>query len=192
MATPEARVRAPLTKAILEVLERQPPHVQEGVRARAKREIAHVEECSRVDWIPLGVQLAILDAVREETGMHGYEDFCAAHFASTVEQPFVRGMFETTVRLFGLGPGAVLRVFPKTWATISQGCGEIVIDEIDPEGTTIRVRDLPVNEPRIDLFVKGFRATFRGIIDLFRRPGDVQLVSYDRVMRESVYRAIWS
>ena len=192
MKTDEPRVRAPLTKAILEVLERQPRDVQVAVRARAKVEITRVEECSRVDWIPLGVQLAILDGVREELGIHGYEDFCAAHFASTVEQPFVRGMFDTTVRLFGLGPAAVLRVFPKTWATISQGCGEVVIEEIDPNGTIIRVRELPVSEPRIELFVQGFRATFRGIIDLFRRPGDVELVSYDRVMRESVYRAVWS
>lgn len=191
MTTDEPRVRAPLTKAIVELLERQPLHVRDGVRSRAGAEIERVEQCSRVDWIPLGVQLEILGAVREETGARGYDDFCAAHFASTIEQPFVKGMFETTVRLFGLGPGAVLRVFPKTWSTISRDCGRMEIDHIDARGTTIRVRELPVSEPRVDLFANGFRATFRGIIDLFARPGDVELVSYERAARESVYRIHW-
>lgn len=191
MTTHAARVRAPLTKAILEVLEHQPPRVRDAVRSRAYEDIARVEECSRVDWIPLGVQLNILDAVCDELGMRGYEDFCAAHFASTVEQPFVKGLFDTTVRLFGLGPGAVLRVMPKAWATISRDCGRMEVGDIDPAGTTIRMRDLPVAEPHIDLFATGYRATFRGVIDIFRRPGDVELLSYDRSARESSYRLRW-
>ena len=185
------RVRAPLTKAILELLERQPARVRDAVRTHAAREIERVEQCSRVDWIPLGVQLEILSAVRDEMGKRGYDDFCAAHFASTVEQPFVKGMFDTTVRLFGLGPGAVLRVFPKTWSTISRGCGRVEVGDLDAGCTMIRVTELPMSEPRIDLFVEGFRATFRGMLDIFHRSGDVELVSYDRAARESSYRMHW-
>ncbi|MCC6874925.1 MAG: hypothetical protein IT378_11525 [Sandaracinaceae bacterium] len=185
------QVRAPLSKAILDVLDRQPVHVRGAVRRRAPAEIARVEEASRVDWIPRGVQLAILDAVRQETSLAGYEDFCAAHFASTVEQPFVKGMFETTTRLFGLHPGSVLRVFPKTWSTISRRAGRVDTGEIDPQGTLIHVRELPTEEPHVDLFAVGFRATFRGILEIFRRPGDVELVSYQHGASESVYRIRW-
>ena len=189
----EAQVRAPLTKSIVELIDREfPLQVRQALRERARAEVTRVEECSRVDWIPLEVQLAILDALREAVGQQRYEAFLTAHFAATIEQPFVRGMFETSVRLFGVGPGSVFRVFPRTWSTISRGCGEVHVSEIDPNGTTIRVTDLPVEQPRIDLFVKGFRATFQGIIVLFARPGDVELVSYDRGLRESTYRARWS
>ncbi len=189
----EALVRAPLTKSIIELIDReQPLPVRQALRARAGAEVVRVEECSRVAWIPLGTQLAILDALRLEIGQDRYEAFLSAHFATTIEQPFVRGMFETSVRLFGVGPAAVFRVFPRTWSTISRGCGEVHVDEVDPNGTSIRVTELPVDEPRIDLFVNGFRATFQGILEVFGRPGEVQRVSYDRQLRESAYLARWS
>jgi hypothetical protein len=188
----EAQVRAPLTKSIVELLDHQPGGVSQAVRGRARAEIARVEECTRVDWIPLEVQLAILDALRREVGQEECERFLAAHFAATIEQPFVRGMFETAVRLFGMGPGAVFRVFPRTWSTITRGCGEVEIREIDPRGTTIRVSELPVEQPHIELFAKGFRATFQGVIQTFAVPGEVEMLSFDRAARTSEYRAYWT
>jgi hypothetical protein len=187
----ESKVRAPLTKAIVEMLDRQ-PGVAAGVRARVPNEVRRVEECSRVDWVPLATQLAILDALKDEVGLRRWEEFVRAHFSSTVEQPFVKGMFESAVRLFGMGPGAVFRVFAKTWATISKGCGEVEIGEVDPKGTLIRVRELPVDQARIELFVAGFRSTFQGALDVFKSAGDVELVSFDRAARTSVYRARWA
>jgi hypothetical protein len=188
----EAQVRAPLTKSIVELLDRQPGDVPRAVRARARAEIERVEGCSRVDWIPLGIQLRILAALREEVGPQSFEAFVTKHFSTTVEQPFVRGMFETAVRLFGFAPSAVLRVFPKTWSTISRGCGEVHIPEIAATGTLIRVTELPVEQEHVELFVSGFRATFQGILDAFDRPGVVVMLSYDRASRTSTYRATWS
>lgn len=189
-----AEVRAPLTKAIVELIERQLPHVRTAIRARAADAITRVEECSRVDWIPLGVQLELLAAFREELGAKAYDDFCIAHFASTIEQPFVKGMFDTTVRLFGLGPGPVYRVFVKTWSVISRGCGEMLLEQSpDAPGTAvIRMRGLPMDEPRIDLFVTGYRATFQGVLEVCHARGDVALASFDRTAGEAVYRARWS
>lgn len=193
MAEQRAEVRAPLTKAIVELLDRQLPHVRSAIRARAADAITRVEECSRVDWIPLGVQLDLLGAFRDELGPRAYDDFCIAHFASTIEQPFVKGMFETTVRLFGLGPGPVYRVFAKTWAVISRGCGELTVTgESTPGVAVIHLRDLPMAEPQIDLFVNGYRATFQGVIEVCGARGDVEVVSFDRAKREAVYRARWS
>lgn len=192
MAGEGARVRAPLTKAILELLDTRPPVVRNRVRARAAEAVRHVEQASRVDWIDLRIQLQILSALRAEVGQRGYEEFCAAHFTTTVQQPFVKGAFETTVRLFGVGPGPIYRIFPRSWAMISRGCGVVRVPrEIDPAGTRIRVVDLPVEEEEIELFVQGFRATFRGIIDIFQRRGDVTLASYDASARTAIYVASW-
>lgn len=193
MGSRSAEVRAPLTKAIVELIDRQLPHVRGAIRTRAAGVIARVEECSRVDWIPLGVQLEVLSAFREELGPKAYDEFCIAHFASTIEQPFVKGMFDTTVRLFGLGPGPVYRVFGKTWSVISRRCGEVSVEvDGEPGVATIRMRDLPIDEPRIDLFVTGYRATFQGVIEVCKVRGNVELVSFDRAAREAVYRARWS
>lgn len=192
MAAEGARVRAPLTKSILDLLDARPSVVRDRVRARAADAVRHVEQASRVDWITLRTQLQILSALRAEVGQRGYEEFCAAHFATMVQQPLVRSAFETTVRLFGVGPGPVYRIFPKSWAMMSRGCGVVHVPrEIDPAGTRIRVVDLPVQEEEIELFVQGFRATFRGIIDIFQRRGDVTLESYDARARTSTYVATW-
>ena len=192
MPAPEARVRAPLTKAIVELLNTQPASVRAAVHAKASGAIETVELASRVDWIPLGVQLEILAALHGEVGQKGYEAFCAAHFASTVNQPLVKSVFEGTLRVFGISPGAVLRMFPKSWAMISSGCGVVSTEgEISESGTLLVVSELPIEEPHIDLFVKGFRATFQGIIDVLKRPGEVELTSFERAARRSTYVARW-
>jgi hypothetical protein len=145
-----------------------------------------------MDWIPLGVQLEILSALEAEAGAQAYDDFCAAHFASTVEQPLVKSLFEGTLRVFGVSPGGLFKMFGKSWGMLSSGCGSVLVEGTpSPDGTAIRVRDLPIEEPEIDLFVRGFRATFQGVIDTVDKRGNVELVSFDRHARESRYRATW-
>lgn len=192
MPPSEARVRAPLTKAIVDLLKKQPKDVYDAVRTRARDAIEHVELASRADWIPLSVQLEILSALQAEVGPKGYEKFCAAHFASTVEQSLVKTVFEGTLRVFGISPGALYKMFGKSWAMISSGCGVVSIEgAVSPAGTTLVVTELPVEEPEIDLFVRGFRATFHGVIDVLNKQGNVELRSFHRSTRTAWYRATW-
>ena len=193
METRDPRVRAPLTKAILELLEDQPPVVQRAVREQAATAVRHVEEATRVSWIPLGTQLEILRVLRDAVGTKGYEDFCALHFSSTVDQPLIKGVFDTTVRLFGVGPGPVYRMFPKAWGMMTRGCGSVDMDgSPHPSGTHMVVSELPVEEPNIDLFVQGFGATFRGVLDLFKVTGEVERGPFDAEARIARYVVTWS
>ncbi len=192
MSESEARVRAPLTKAIVDLLKTQPPSVQAAVRAKAESAIERVELASRVDWIPLSTQLEILSALYAEIGPEGYDAFCAAHFGSTVEQPLVRGVFEGTLRVFGISPGALYKMFGKTWTVIASGCGVISIEgQASPSGTTLHVTELPTKEREIDLFVRGFRATFQGVLDVVKKQGTVSMRSFDRDAGKAVYFATW-
>ncbi|MBX3245856.1 MAG: hypothetical protein KF901_01600 [Myxococcales bacterium] len=190
MVREPAQVRAPLTKAVLELLETQPEAVRLAVLEQASEAVRVVEEASRVSWIPLRAQLEILAALRAVTNDRVYDEFCAKHFSSTVEQPLVKSVFDTTVRLFGVGPGPVYRMFPKTWAMMARGCGVIEVDE-DGKRAHLEVSELPVEEPEIELFVRGFRATFAGVLDMFRRPGTVTLDSFDPASRIARYTATW-
>jgi hypothetical protein len=192
MSKTDPCVRAPLTKAVLELLELQPPHVTAAVRTRAEAAVLQTEAATRVSWIPLGTQLSILRALRDEIGSQGYDEFCARHLSSTIEQPLVKGVFDTTVRLFGVGPGPVYRMFPRAWAMMSRGCGVVSAEgTTDPPGTRLRVTALPVDEEEIDLFVSGFRATFQGVLDLFELDGKVTMEDFDRPARTATYLAQW-
>lgn len=192
MSPPAARVRAPVTKAILELLSAQPLPVRSAVRSAAAGAIERVEAASRLDWIPLSVQLDILAALHDEVGAAGYDAFCATHFGSTVETPLMRSVFEGALRVFGLSPASLYRMFPKSWAMMSEGCGVVVVEgELSKTGTVLRVEQLPVEERHIELFVRGFRATFRGPIDVLKRSGDVELTSFVRSTRTAQYLAHW-
>nr|PZN18745.1 MAG: hypothetical protein DIU78_22310 [Pseudomonadota bacterium] len=193
MSELQARVRAPLTKAVVDLLKKQPPSVQAAVRAKAADAVERVELASRVDWIPLSIQLEILSALHTEVGPEGYDAFCTAHFAATVEQALVKSVFEGTIRVFGISPAALYKVFGKTWPVIASGCGVISIEgQAAPSGTTLHVTELPMNEREIDLFVRGFRATFQGVLDVVKKQGTVVMRSFDRDAGKAVYFATWS
>lgn len=181
-----------MTKAILELLPRQSVAAQTAVRARAGEAIARVEAASRVDWIPLATQLAILSAFREALGARGYDELCVAHFAASLEQPFVKGLFDTTVRLFGLGPAPIYKAFGRAWSGISRHAGVMRVEEVSDTALVVRFDELPMDEPELDLFVFGFRATFQGVIEVAGVRGDVADPIFDRATASATYRARWS
>jgi hypothetical protein len=189
----EARVRAPVTKSIVDLLEKQPRTVRDAVRESAASAIARVEQASRMDWIPLSVQLEIVAALHAQVGPREFDTFCAATFGSVAEQPLARSVFEGTLRVFGISPGPVYKMFGKTWAMVSSGAGVITVEgEPSPTGTVIRVSDLPIEERHIELYVRGFRATLRGVIEIVNKQGEVDMRSFHRGTREAIYVAKWA
>jgi hypothetical protein len=121
-----------------------------------------------------------------------YDAFCASHLASTVEQPLVKSVFEGALRVFGMSPGSVYKMFGKSWAMLSSGCGIVSIEgDPLPSGTIFHVSELRVEEPLLDLFVRGFRATCRGAIDVVNKQGNMQLRSFDPGTRLASYIATW-
>lgn len=143
-----------------------------------------------MDWLPLELQLELLDAMLEEMGAARWERFVTAHFAATVEQPYLKDVFETAVRLLGVGPATVFRVFGRTWMNITRNCGEFYVSEINQNGTVLHMQRLP-DIARIDTFVYGFRFTMQGVIEAFGRRGLVEQRSYNSLTRSVSYTARW-
>lgn len=182
-----------MPKALIELLPRQSSSAQAVVRVRASEAITRVEVASRVEWIPLATQLEILAAYREALGPRGYDDLCIAHFAASLEQPFVKGLFDTTVRLFGLGPAPIYKAFARAWNSgISRHAGTMSVEDAADTSLVVRLAELPMDEKELDLFVFGFRATFQGVIDVAGVRGDVAEPTFDRATASATYRARWS
>jgi hypothetical protein len=188
----EARIRAPVTKAIVEMIDELPPADRDAIRQAAGPSIDAVEQALRSSWLPLATQLETLHAIDQRLGRAGYLDFCQRHFIRTVETPLVRAVFDGAVRLFGMGPEAVFKVFRRSWAMMSTHAGEVNLVELTPEHLRIEVRALPLEEARASLFIEGFAATFTGVFRLFEIDGKAELTSVDYPNRTAVYTGSWT
>lgn len=187
-----AQVRAPVTKAILELLEELPAEDRDAIRAGAPAAVTQVEGTARSDRLPLSVQLEILEQVDARLGRAGYLDLCRTHFTRTVNTPLVRPILDGAVRLFGMSPKAIFKMFSRTWSMMSTEAGLIECVRLEPDTVEIVVRDLPMEERRADLFIEGFAATFSGVLDLFDVDGSIELAEVDEEARSARYTGRWT
>jgi len=187
-----ARIRVPVTKAIVEMIDELPAADRDAIRSGAAESIAIVDAAPRSNWIPLAVQLDILAQIDRRLGRAGYQDFCQRHFIRTTETPLVRTVFDGAVRLFGMGPEAVFKVFRRSWSMMSSDAGDVNLRRLDPNDLCIEVSGLPLDEVQSKLFVEGFAATFTGVFRLFGLTGEVKLASVDVGTRTAVYLGSWT
>ncbi len=184
-------MRAPVTKAFVELLDELPVSDRDAIRAGAPEAFEQVENTVRSGRIPLAVQLEILEQVEKRFGLQGYLDLCRQHFARTVDTPLVRPIFDGAVRLFGVGPKGVFKMFKRSWSMMSTGTGSIDLVSLEPENLDIVITGLPMEERRADLFIEGFAATFMGVFDLFGLQGEVELVELDEQAGRARYKGHW-
>ena len=188
----EARIRTPVTKAIVEMIDELPPADRDAIREAAAESIDTVERALRSSWLPLAIQLDILRQVDRQLGRDGYADFCQRHLIRTIETPLVKTVFDGAVRLFGVGPEAVFKVFRRSWAMMSSDAGEVNLLEMSADALRIEVRELPLEEAQATLFIEGFAATFSGVFRLFELDGKTELKSVDYANRTAIYTGSWT
>ncbi len=184
-------MRVPVTKAFLELLDELPEEDRRAIREGAAEAVKTVEETVRSARLPLSVQLEILEQVDERLGRQAYLDLCRTHFARTLETPLVRPIFDAAVRLFGVGPKGVFKMFRRSWSMMSSNTGEIELVSVEPENVDIVITKLPVEERRSDLFIEGFAATFMGVLDVFNLEGNIEMVEFDEKAARARYTGHW-
>lgn len=186
------RVRAPLTKSILAEVDDLPETQREAVYDAVPETVAEIRDAARMAWIQLPTQLALVQATRTVLGSDAaYENFCAKQLGKSVAIPLVRPIFQAALRLFGAQPSAVLGLFSRTWSMLTVNVATITIPKVvDSEGTVIRVAGIPKIK-HADALVVGFAGTFRGILELFDRPGSVELVDFDPSTGDAAYLMRW-
>jgi hypothetical protein len=74
---------------------------------------------------------------------------------------------------------------------MSSEAGEVRLVNLAADDLRIEIDALPLAEPRADLFVEGFAATFTGVFTLFNLQGEVVLDRLDVQRRSASYVGSW-
>ncbi len=166
-------MRASYIKDNLDAVRAFGPELEARLRRDIADTVAEIEHASRVDWLPIGVDVVLTRAVRRLTGTNGVRDWSRRSFLSAVEGPMLRPIVRAVVSLFGLTPATVLRRAPMGWQQIYQGCGLLVCEPLTPDRMRMRVEG--ARGPFLDDqdYIEGTCGTFEGAVDLGGARGTV-------------------
>lgn len=166
-------MRASYIKDNLAAVRAFGPDVERRLREEIRDAIAEIESAARVDWLPIGVDVALTRAVHKLTGTNGVRDWSRRSFLAAVEGPMLRPIVRAVVSLFGLTPATVLRRAPMGWQQIYQNCGLLLCEPLAPDRMRLRVEG--ARGPFLDDtdYVEGTCGTFEGAVDLGGARGSV-------------------
>lgn len=169
----EPRMRASYIKDNLAAVRSFGPDVERSLRGEIGDAVVEIESAARVDWLPIGVDVALTRTVRKLTGSNGVRDWSRRSFLAAVEGPMLRPIVRAVVSLFGLTPATVLRRAPMGWQQIYQNCGLLICEPLAPDRMRLRVEG--ARGPFLDDhdYVEGTCGTFEGAVDLGGARGNV-------------------
>jgi hypothetical protein len=171
---PRPEMRAAQLKEDLPALLELGEGTAAAIRARLDPEVLRrIESATRVDWLPLEVDLALVRAVGAEVGDDGLRRWGRAAARRNTNALF-RPLVETAVRLFGFTPAGVFKFLPQAWKAAFRGCGELRVDPVAPGELRI-VLASPPDAARDPAFLVSIAGAFETVYDTCDTPGRVQV-----------------
>lgn len=189
MSTPAPAVRAAHLKEDLDALEKMDRGFAGRVRARVREEtLAAIRAASRVDFLPLALNVEIVQAVHAEGGPDGTRRWTRASMALATGA-YLKPLLNVVVALLAPSPAALYRHVPRAWTLVYRSCGRIEVEDAGPGMTRFSCVDFPP-ELRVPEFVASMAGTLESIFDLCPYDGRVRVEgSADGTVR---YLATWS
>ena len=135
-----------------------------------------IERASRVDWLPIEVDLELVHAIYGVAGEEGLRAWGREAVLRSIETSIFKPLVDAVVRVFGLSPGPLLRAAPQAWKTTFRGCGEMSVTVAPEGGARIVLSNLPqvlVERP----FLLSISGSLEAALVVARTEGTVRLVA---------------
>jgi hypothetical protein len=136
--------------------------------------LRRIQDATRVDWLPVEVDLELVYAVHGVVGDEGLRRWGRAAVRRSLDTNLFRPLLETVVRLFGLSPRALFRAVPQAWRATFRGCGEVGV-VTEPWGVRLRLTGLP-EALKDRIFLLSVSGSCEAVFDAARVTGEVRLV----------------
>lgn len=136
-------IRASYAQENVRALAQLLPPTETAVRTRAAREIAEVMAAGRLAWLPIELDLAILEAIAAVGGESELRAHARAALLASTETPLLRPIRDGALRLLGARPENIFKWAPNAWGISFRACGVVSWEHLEPEHGVIRVRELP-------------------------------------------------
>jgi hypothetical protein len=183
-------VRASHLKEDLAALASLGPELEARVRARlSTRTISAIEDATRVDWLPLELNVELAEAVFGEAGEARTRAWARASFNLSLNA-FFKPLLESVLRLFDLTPHRIYGMVPRAWPAVYRNAGIASVTEHAAGESRITMQELPfalMSEP----FLRAVAGTLECVFELTQVEGRVTVLPWDRGSRSATWAATW-
>lgn len=169
-------VRATWSLRLLRAIHGLPP----PVRDRALRDVPpavleSLARAGRLKWIPIDHHAALLDGVRDALGAE-YVGFYRQMVVGNLEDGVLQGLAAAGLRLFGVGPEAMMKMLPRAFALVLRDCGSFEFESRGAgQGTIVELHGLPPRLRTRDTYALTIQAVLEACYVIGRRAGTCEL-----------------
>lgn len=152
------------------------PAAEAQVRAAIPEDAAAaIASCSSLGWVPMAAHVAVLEAIVGVLGIDAARTFFRETSRANLQGSLLKGAVLSALRMFGVGPLALFRMFPRGFATITRDCGTVELGPTpEHDGTQAVFEDLPP-VLRVRAFALSMGGVFEAVLDVAKRRGDVHV-----------------
>lgn len=146
-----------------------------------------------LDWLPVGLNLQVTEAVYDGLGAAGADRFFRAHSLASFDGPILQTMVTTAVRMFGLDPVSFARWVPRAWHMIFRETGAWRVPEAPPAASSLvlTLEGLPPECADHQVWHRSVSRSISALFDLARVPGVANVQPRTKGEREVRFSLRW-
>jgi hypothetical protein len=119
-------VRAKFLQLWLSSFERFAPDAVTQLCARVGDDkLRAIGELSMLSWVPIELDIEIVDAIAEVLGKERFHAFTLAYVAEIMPRPPLGALIDLGAKMLGLSPQSFLRWWDKGWKAVYRECGKV-------------------------------------------------------------------
>ncbi|HVY31382.1 MAG TPA: hypothetical protein VHB79_32740 [Polyangiaceae bacterium] len=130
-------------KDYLAAVRRLPPSKQQAVLEGLDNLVEQIEGVSNLEWLPIGANLALTQAVYETLGSEAGDVFFQNWLKRQMSAPAFAGLVRTALALFRFDTVALAKWIPKAFDIMYRDYGSFVIQEEAPGHVQVQLREMP-------------------------------------------------
>jgi hypothetical protein len=167
-AMPNPELRSSLVKEQLASIDDLGPGPAGRVRAAVPRAIAAIERSTRMDWLPIGVLLDLLDATLAALGAEEAAVHWRVSTLRSFELPLVRPFVAGALSLFNPSPAQIFPLLPKLMSLLYRDIGSLRVEVVEPGLLRIIHGQLPQSMLASRAWSASMAASYLASLDFLR------------------------
>jgi hypothetical protein len=168
-------IRAGWSARVLRAVGGLAPEVRDAVLDGFGNELAdEIRAQAAMSWVPMRDHVALLEALVGEVGRDDARQLLRDASLRNLRSSLLAASVSATLRVFGVGPLALMRMFARGFRLITRNCGEVTVRSArDTPGTEVEFTELP-EEVRREAWAVSMTAVFEAIMDTGKVSGIVR------------------
>ncbi len=169
------QVRARHTQTLLRLGEaRVPADAPTLASALDPRMRAVLESADPASWVPLEVDVAIVEVLNRRFGAAGAASIVDANVRMETDSTLLAGLVKTVLHVFAPSPAAIVKQIPAGWGRLFRDAGWVEVVSTGPRAALVRFHRLPAVCVASPAWVESVLVGLRSLYSLVGATGTVE------------------